>query len=63
MGITSGLACHLFSFLVGFGASSIAAILANKEQNKNYIDFKVLSIENIKKSPIILVAIIFMLVV
>lgn len=27
MGITSGLAANLFSFLVGFGASSIAAII------------------------------------
>lgn len=56
MGITGGLACHLFSYLIGFGASSILTILKGHNQKINFIEFDIFSSKFIKENKITLLA-------
>lgn len=58
MGITGGLACHLFSFLIGFGLSSILSIGKKKKPTEKFIEFNIFDGKFIQKNKIVLLALV-----
>lgn len=61
MGITGGLACHLFSYLIGLGSSSIVSILSSKDKSIKYIEFNIFDARFFKENKIALLALAFVL--
>jgi hypothetical protein len=56
MGITGGLACHLFAYLIGLGASSIVSIIKSHNKSIKYIEFNLFTDDFIRLNKIALLA-------
>ena len=56
MGITGGLASHLFAFLIGFGFSSVLSLLATEEGKPRSMKFNLTDMKFLKENPILIVA-------
>lgn len=57
MGITGGLASHLFAFLIGFGSSSVISLLKLDDKEEWKMDFDINSEKFLKENKIFICAI------